>query len=435
MKKIIYKLQNKTSYPLRPPILLPGVVPFDKNAPVLAMDQPAYSSLPIAAFDGFPGYSTLAQLTTRAEYRAMAESLSVELTRRWIRLTSSNDIGEQKLKPLEAFLDSLDVRRHIRKLAENDAYFGRGQLYFELRGADSSKPLILDRRTIPLDSFVNLQVIEPIWSTPAAYNAYDALSSDFYKPSAWFVMGREVHASRFSTLITRPLPDFLKPAFNFSGMSLSQLAQPYVDNWLRTRQSVSDLVSNFSVTALSTSMDQILSGDDEDGSQLLSRAELFTSLRTNKGLMLLDKEREELGQINTPLSGLYQLQAQAQEHLCSVSRLPAIILTGISPSGLNATSEGEIRVFYDWINAQQEAHYRPILKKIIDIAQYSLFGEVDPEINFVFNPLYQLSEKEQCEVRKIDSETASNYVGMGVLAPAEERERLRSDAGGLYNAL
>ena len=197
--------------------------------------------------------------------------------------------------------------------------------------------------------------VEAVWTTPAGYNALDPAAPDFYKPSSWFMLGQEVHASRLMTVVTRPLPDILKPAFNFAGMSLSQLAEPYVDNWLRTRQSVADLINNFSTTALKTSMDQILQGDD-DGADLLNRADLFTATRSNKGLMLLDMEREELVQINTPLSGLHELQAQSQEHMCSVSRMPAIILTGISPSGLNASSDGEIRIFYDWIAAQQEAH-------------------------------------------------------------------------------
>jgi hypothetical protein len=234
------------------------------------------------------------------------------------------------------------------------------------------------------------------------------------------------------TIVTRPLPDILKPAFNFAGMSLSQLAEPYVDNWLRTRQSVSDLISNFSITALATSMDQVLQGDD-DGSDLINRATLFTTLRSNKGLMLIDKEREELIQINTPLSGLHELQSQAQEQMCSVSRLPAIILTGISPSGLNASSEGEVRAFYDWIAAQQENHWRRPIETILSLVQLSLFGEIDPDISFNFAPLYQMSAIDLAGIRAQDANTAATYIDRGVLDPQEERERLaRSNDSGYH---
>jgi hypothetical protein len=248
------------------------------------------------------------------------------------------------------------------------------------------------------------------------------------------MLGQEVHASRLMTVVTRPLPDILKPAFNFAGMSLSQLAEPYVDNWLRTRQSVSDLLNNFSITALATSMDQVLQGED-DGADLMSRAELFTAMRSNKGLMLLDKDREELVQINTPLSGLHELQAQSQEQMCSVSRMPAIVLTGISPSGLNASSDGEIRIFYDWIAAQQEAHWREPLEVILKAVQLSLFGEIDPDIGFTFVPLYQMTPKEESEIRLSDSQADCAYIAAGVVDPSEVRERLARDPNGGYQGL
>jgi len=177
-----------------------------------------------------------------------------------------------------------------------------------------------------------------------------------------------------------------------------------------------------------------LSGDD-DGTNLFARAELFTKTRSNRGLMLLDKDREEIMQINTPLSGLHELQAQAQEHMCSVSRLPSVILTGISPSGLNASSEGEIRVFYDWIAAQQEAHWREPIENILKAVQISKFGEIDHDIGFRFVPLYQLTEAELADIRVKDSQAGTAYIAAGVIDASEERERLARDPNSGYEGL
>jgi hypothetical protein len=276
--------------------------------------------------------------------------------------------------------------------------------------------------------------IEAIWTTPSVYNALDPAAADFYNPSAWFMLGKQIHASRIMTVVTRPLPDILKPAFNFAGMSLSQLAEPYVDNWLRTRQSVADLLNNFSVTVLSTNMASVLEGSD-DGGDLLARAALFTAMKSNQGLMILDKEHEELGQVNTPLSGLHELQAQSQEQMCSVSRMPAIILTGISPSGLNASSDGEIRVFYDWIAAQQEAFWREPIETILKVVQLSLFGEIDPDISFKFVPLFQMTAVEEAAVRLSNSQMDAAYIGTGVIAPDEVRDRLAKDPNSGYMGL
>ena len=426
------------AFPVKPPELAPGVVPPGVTAPVMALDANPYQ-FAAASFPGggFPGFPYLAQLATHAEFRAFASTLSTELTREWIEFTSKQDDDTdtaEKIKAIEDEFKRLNVRGVFQRAAEHDCYFGRAQIFLEIDGADRKTPLILDPRTIKKGSLSRVVPVEAVWTTPAGYNALDPAAPDFYKPSSWFMLGQEVHASRLMTVVTRPLPDILKPAFNFAGMSLSQLAEPYVDNWLRTRQSVADLINNFSTTALKTSMDQILQGDD-DGADLLNRADLFTATRSNKGLMLLDMEREELVQINTPLSGLHELQAQSQEHMCSVSRMPAIILTGISPSGLNASSDGEIRIFYDWIAAQQEAHWREPLEVILKAVQLSLFGEIDPDIGFTFVPLYQMTPAEEADIRSKDGVTDCAYVAAGIIDPSEVRDRLAKDPNSGYMGL
>lgn len=435
-------------YPVKAPDLMPGVVPATAKSGI-AMDAnfSAMNGVPGAAgyaygdSAGFPGYPYLAMLATRAEYRAFASTLATERTREWIVLNSTDTAGDEtktRITELTQALKDIKLQKVIRRAAEQDCLYGRGQIFIKIKGADDSLPLILSNKTIKKGSFDSVTNVEPIWTTPSAYNALDPTAADFYKPSKWWMLGKEVHASRMMTMITRELPDILKPAFNFSGMSLSQLAEPYVDNWLRTRQSVSDLINNFSITALKTSMGQVLQGGDgpdADGTDLFERADLFTAGRSNKGLMLLDKDSEELVQVNTPLGGLHELQAQAQEQMCSVSRTPAIILTGISPSGLNASSEGEISTFEDWNAALQEAYDREPIETVLKVLQLSMYGEIDPDITFAFVPLRQMTKKELAEIRTADSTTAGTYIDRGVISPEEERERLARDPDSGYQGL
>lgn len=430
---------ERYAYPIKPPDIAPGVVPKGVTAPVMALDANnyGYANSLYGGTGGFPGFPYLAQLATRAEYRAFASTMANELTREWIEFTSKQDDdtdSADKIKAIEDEFKRLNVREVMRMAAEHDSYFGRGQIFIEIDGADRDAPLILDKRTVAKGSLARLAAVEAVWTTPSGYNTLDPAAADFYKPLRWYMLGQQVHASRLMTIVTRPLPDILKPAFNFSGMSLSQLAEPYVDNWLRTRQSVADLINNFSITVLATAMDQVLQGDT-DGSDLMARADLFTAHRSNKGLMLLDKEREEIVQVNTPLSGLHELQAQSQEHMCSVSKLPAIILTGISPSGLNASSDGEIRVHYDNISALQEAFWRHPLETILKVVQLSLFGEIDPDIGFKFVPLYQMTPKEEAEIRASNCTSDCAYVNAGILDPQEPRERLAKDPNSGYMGL
>lgn len=437
------KQTTKYHYPIQPPALPEGVVAKGKTAPVMAMDSNggeygmAYTFAIQAGYNGFPGYQYLASLATRAEYRNLATSLSTEITREWIELHSSETAGDrtkQKITELTKALEDYGIPRIIQRAAEHDAFFGRGQILINIAGQDKTKPLILSPKTIPKGSIVSFANVEPVWTTPGAWNAIDPGAPDFYKPPIWWMLGQIVHTSRLLPIITRELPDLLKPAFNFSGMSLSQLAEYYVDEWLTTKTSISKLLSNFSITALKTQMAQVMEGDS-DGLGLINRAKLFNANRDNQGLMLLDMATEDLVQQNVPLGGLHELQAQAEEHMSLPSRMPLVILTGVSPSGLNASSDGEIRVWNDWIAAQQKAFYFQPILTILKVLQLSMYGEIDDDISFDFEPLYQMTPKELSEIRRSDAEAAAVYIDRSVIGPEEQREMLARDPKSGYQGL
>lgn len=440
--------QLEKYYPVEPPTLSPRVVPQGRRAPVMATDAYNYGTGAFAVgygdIAGFPGYPYLAGLATRAEYRAMASALSSEMTREWITLNSTNTDADEatkdKLNQIDARMKELKLRDTIQLAVEQDAYFGCSHIFIDIGTKDPALPLLISPKTIGVGSLKGFKCIEAMWTTPSSYNALDPTKPNWYKPVKWFVVGKEVHATRMPTIITRPVPDMLKPAFNFGGMSLSQLAEAYVNNWLRSRQAASDLLNNFSVTALLTDMGQILQGGADtdpacNGADLIKRGQLFTALRGNLGLMLLDKEREELVKRDTALAGVAELVAQTQEHMCAVSRMPSIILTGLSPGGLNASSDSEIRVFYDWISSQQEAYYRSPIETFLKVIQLDLFGEIDPDITFTFNPLFQMTPKELAEIRKSDADAAAAYVNASIVDPTEVRQRLARDPESGYEGL
>lgn len=430
--------------PFAPPLLPPGVVPSGAKA-AIAQDSSGggtYGYLNGSAEWcglGFPGYPYLSNLTQRSEYRAPTETIASELTRQWIKFTGTD---EAKLKELEEAFTEFAVRDCFRQVAVLDGFFGRGQLSINIKGQETDarrqQPLVVDDEgaTIAKGMLLGFKPIDPLWTTPYAYNSLEPTKPDFYKPESWYVLGKRFHASRLLTFVGRPVPDILKPSYNFGGMSLSQLIEPYVTRWLKTVDSVNRLVSNFSTSGLATNMQATLEGGDGDGGagvpDLFKRAQLFNALRDNRGLMLLDKDTEEFFQVDTSLAGLAELQAQAQEHMAAPTHIPLVKLTGITPDGLNASSEGEIKVFYDFIASEQENLFTAHLTTVLRIVQLHLWGKVDPDIGFEWVPLDSPSDKEESEMRKADGDRDTSYVGAGIVSPEEVRERLRTDPNSGY---
>lgn len=430
------------------PDVAPFVIPADKKDAMLAMDEamnPVYAYVSEAyAGMGFIGYPYLAELSQRPEYRKMSDVIAKEMTRKWIKLeVKGDDDKADKLEVIEKAMRKHRLRAKFRLAALQDGLFGRSQIYIDVKtpsgmlawaDPDELKSILVKSPAkIAKGALVGFKVIDPVWTTPYLYNSDNPMRPDFYKPTSWFVLGRQVHSSRLLNIVSREVPDLLKPSYNFGGMSLTQLTIPYVNNWLKTRQAVANLIDGFSVPLFLTNMASILSGDS--GDDVFNRVDVFNRMRTNRGTWAIDKESEDFRFENVPLSGLDALQNQSLEQLCVVPGIPLVKYTGIAPSGLNATAEGEIRVFYDEMHSAQESVFRDPLQQCLEVIQLSEFGEIDPDITFSFVPLWQMSEKELAEVRKYDADTDAVLVELGAVSPVEVRERIAAEETNGYHSL
>lgn len=439
------------------PPIPPRVVPADvPKSELLANDELVIEANAWAAqqvyngafFNGVTwlGYTYLSELAQRPEYRRVSEVLATEATRKWIKIQSTSDDKDSnaaKITELTAEMTRLDIQGAFRKMIELDGFFGRAHLYLDTGSTDDrdelTKPMGNGRDAASLNKFRGrkgflqaVKPVEPVWCYPAKYNANDPLRPDWYNPQSWFCQGKEIHSSRLLSFVGREVPDLLKPSYSFGGLSLSQMAKPYIDNWLRTRQAIADLIWSFSVRGLKTDLSTLMA---EDGDQLFRRAAMFANMQTNQGLMMLDNDKEDFFNIVTPLGSLDSLQAQSQEHMCSVVGTPVVKLLGIQPAGLNASSEGELTVWYDWVEAFQEKFITKRLGQVMDWVMLSLWGAVDPDITFAYESLRGLTELELADKRDKEADTDAKYVEMGVLAPPDIRKRLASDPDSPYDGL
>ena len=422
---------------------VPAWVPNHENVQI-AMDDaiaPFYDYAGQFSFgygETWPGFPVLAELLQRAEYRTIIETRAKEMTRKWIKLTYKGDKPDSdRVEGVERGLEAFKVRDLFRKVAEHDGAFGGSQIYLDTGATDRPQvlktPLVVDEKTIPKGSLKGLIVVEPMWSYPGVYNSTDPLKADYFVPQTWYVNGKTVHHTRLITMVSAEMPDILKPNYSFRGLSMSQRAKPYIDNWLRTRQSVSDLLHSFSIIVLKTVLQAQLAGSSWN--TVFDRVDVFNATRDNRGAMVIDKETEEMMNLAVPLGTLDALQAQSQEQMASVSQIPLVKLLGITPSGLNASSDGEIRVFYDNIHAMQEHLFGDPLRRIIDLIQLNEFGYIDPDLGFEFEPLWQLDEAGLALVQKTQADIDAIYVQEGVIANEEVRQRLADDDRSQYFGL
>lgn len=426
----------------------------------------------------FLGYTYLSELAQRPEYRIISETIADDATRAWIDFDVVGDENAQKeakkkdpvgheekmadpdeakkrvaaagktdrVKELRDDQLRLEVKLRYYDMARNGGFFGRSHLFHDIRTVDSEdidtaelKSDIGDSRNeasktkCPIGAFKGLRSIEPVWTYPLMYNAINPLRKDWYNPQVWYVMGQEIHGSRLATFIPHPVPDMLKPAYAFGGLSLSQMSKPYVDRWLTTVTSVNQLIHSFSVMVLMTDLSTLMQPNNMG--PLIARVAMFNMFRDNQGAFVLNKSTEDFKNVSASLAGLHELQAQAQEHLSFPARIPLVKLTGIQPAGLNASSEGEIESYDDSIGAYQARVLDSNLRRTINFEMLSLWGDVDPEITHRWEKLRPETQEEKGKRQEQDQKRDEGYVNMGSISPAEVRKRIIEDKELPYTGL
>lgn len=439
----------------KPPAVAPGTVPKGEGAPEVAMDSVCDNLAGTIGLCGginqmsgvdFIGYAALSLLSQHPLIRAMVETLADEMTRKWIEFygQGTEESDAERVKALQDATEKYFLKAKFNTAMKKTGYFGGCMLFIDM-GDDTSTPaglaevatpLTLDSAKITKGSFKGFRVIEPINCYPAPYNADNPLKPDYYHPTKWLVQGRTVHGSRMLHFIQNEPPILLKPAYNFFGIPLAQMALDYVDRFDTVRIAVAKLIKRFSTSILKTDMSQVLAGGNyEDVSSLKARALMWSLLGSNDGLMALDKDAEDFVQVNTPLSGLADIVSQQLELLAAISRMPAVKLLGISPKGFNSTGEYDEANWYDHVGSQQANVFGDNLTKAIKIIQLSEFGAIDDDLTHRFVPLHEQSEAEKATNRKANADTFAIYYDRGVLGAEEERARLSADPDSGYDSL
>ncbi len=398
----------------------------------------------------FLGYPFLQVLSQNPLISAGVETIADEMTKKFIKLVHTGDDSakkecgmksefavEDKLKILEAELKKFKISSLFRRCAEKTGYYGGCLAYIDTGGIDDPEllksPLYFDRTIIKKGSLKHFTIIDPVNVSPGFYNTSDPLRNDYFKPQTWFVMGKEVHASRFLYFAGKEAPLLLKPAYNFFGVSQAQLAFEYVENFQKNRDSGSELLNKFSVSIFKTNMQNAMYAGET--AELERRIQYFVHKRHNDGVFVLDKDDEDFIKSDTSLGGVTDIIRQSLELIASVFRLPAVKYLGISPSGFNATGESDLKNFYSLIESLQEKLFADNLEKVLKLLQLNKFGEIDPHIGFEFIPLDEDDDQVRAETEKMKADTLAVYLDRNVISAEEARKTGASDKEGILKGI
>lgn len=382
----------------------------------------------------FPGYTTLCGLAQNGLIRSGVEMRAKEMTRKWGKLTATDE-ADETIEALTREMERFKIRETFRAIAEQCGFLGGCLVYIQFDDAlgKTSDPVPLDSTAIKDGYIKGFKIIDPWVCYPGIYNSINPLADDYFKPSVWYVQGIPVSSTRIIRFTENELPDMIKPAYNFFGLSLSQKVLDAVAHFTRNRESASKLLEKVSLVVLKTNMENILSGGIDNNMDM--RLLYFAQGRDSNGVAVIDKESEDLAIFNNSLSGVVDIVRQSMEYVAAMFNEPATKLWGISPAGMNATGESDMKNHYDNIASLQEQMFRPGLDKILQLLQLNMGREIDTSIKFQFESLSDEADKILAESNKMKAETCAVYEEMGAISATDVRNALIKDPQSGFNDL
>lgn len=342
-----------------------------------------------------------------------------EMTREWVEI--ENDTENHGLQKLE----SLNAKQVLRDACKWGSLYGGALVVMGIDdGGLLEQPVnergirnvawlrVYDRYQVTWTTAdVNQNPESPYFGEPEYYtiNAYTTGQS--------FV----VHASRVLIHYGNDVPERVRVANMGWGDSVLQSVFEELRDYGIIKSSSVSIVQDFVQTLLQIeNLAELISSGNED--IVKKRLELIDLSRSVNNTILLDKG-EDFSKQASSVTGLSDLIGQFALALAGVTGIPVTKLFGQAPAGLNATGESDIRNFYDEISSKQEDILRPMLQKLhryIMLARDGEYkGRVNAEAKICFVPLWQLSEKEDADVKNVIAKTDEIYIKNAVLSPAE----------------
>jgi phage-related protein (TIGR01555 family) len=238
---------------------------------------------------------------------------------------------------------------------------------------------------------------------------------------------RKVHHSRIIEIHGSPIPSGATRydrEQRYWGVSVLQNVEDKLSAVGSSIESVNHLLEEFSVGKYKlANLAEIL--EEPDGAELIKkRVEVMDLTRSVFHSMYFDKD-DDFYRENVSFTGVPEVLYILFMLVSAATGYPITRLFGVSPAGMNATGESDMRNYYDKVRSKQGTDYEPALLPLLRIiSEWKKYPE--PYINW--NPLQQLSPKEQAEVDKLvaDKEsvvatTYQAYINASIMEPYEAR--------------
>ncbi len=377
---------------------------------------------------------------------AVVDSVAEDMTRAGVEVTTNE--ADADIKDLQNSISRLQIWNSMRYLSKWGRLYGGAIGVIQIEGQSLSSPL--DLETIDKDQFKGIVIFDRWQLNPVMQDVIDSGPDmglpKYYQivnnpqsvsPNAKTMTGQvTVHFSRVIRYTGIDLPFFQAITEMMWGESILERLWDRLIAFDNATMSSASLIDRANLRTVGImGLREILAAGGEAQAGLLAQFEMMRSLQVNEGLSLIDKE-DSFATTAYSFAGLSDMMLQFGQQLSGASGIPLVRLFGQSPAGLSSTGESDMRMYYDNINAQQEAKFRVGVELLLKVLWRSTFGKPAPkDLEFTFTPLWQMSAMDKAVIAKTTAETVLGAVEGGLVSRVVGMKELRQTSGdtGLFS--
>ena len=279
-------------------------------------------------------------------------------------------------------------------------------------------------------SYQGISQVDPIWIVPELTDGAlsDPASLRFYEPEYYVIGKQRYHRSHLCVYIPHPVPDAIKPMYQYGGKSVPQLIYERVYASERTANEAPQLVQTKRLVVFKTDAGSFWSNLTKSVERLLS----WTENRDNYGAMVCDKESEDITQQDTGLADLDTTIMTQYQLVASIAEVPATKMLGTTPKGFNSTGESEAEDYRIMLESIQANDLDPMLERHHQLVWLSAikpkFGITeDIEVESSWRPLDSPTAAEWADVLLKRAQTAQVYQSTGAIDGEDIRAQISRD--------
>lgn len=348
--------------------------------------------------------------------RRAVEVIAEDSLRQGIKL---NIDDEDIIKKVNGKLEELNVLNEYEKAIVLARMYGGSLVILGINDGQTPEQPLNSKNIKSLDYLFSIDrhkiVIESKYNNP--------LKPNFNQPELYSVTDKNgkkyvIHESRTIRFDGDFIPDKLMDENSGWQDSIYVAIQETLKQYASAMSSGATLFQDFVTKVLKMpNLTELVKRQKTGDNSLEKRIQFASSKMANHNIVLVGDD-EEYTKIATSVAGLKELMDLYIEAVCGAIETPRTRLFG-QQLGVLAGATEQTRNYYDTVKKYQVKKIKPQFETLLKYILIIENGKEPEDWSWEFNPLWQDSQKELLEQKKLQADIDNIYLSQGVTTPEE----------------